>query len=97
MKEFDYIIIGAGCAGPAYIEATGGNETITDGDIKIHIFTGDGNLCVTSKGRAAGSNQADYLVVAGGGGGGPEGNGGDAKGGRGGDGASGIVIIRYAI
>ena len=82
MAGFGYRILGfgAGCAGPAYIEATGGNETVTDGDYKIHIFTGDGNLCVTSKGRAAGSNQADYLVVAGGGGGG-QGTGGGGGGG----------------
>ena len=83
MASFGYRILGfgAGCAGPAYIEATGGNETVTDGDHKIHIFTGDGNLCVTSKGRAAGSNQADYLVVAGGGGGGSGTQGGGGAGG----------------
>ena len=83
MAGFGYRILGfgAGCAGPAYIEATGGNETVTDGDHKIHIFTGDGNLCVTSKGRAAGANQADYLVVAGGGGGGSGTQGGGGAGG----------------
>jgi len=82
MAGFGYRILGfgSGCAGPAYIEATGGDETITDGDIKIHIFTGDGTFCVTSKGRASGSNQADYMVVAGGGGGG-QGTGGGGGGG----------------
>src|SRR5210317_457433 len=61
---------GAGSeSGPAYIEATGGTES-TVGDYKIHVFTGDGTLCVTSKGKPSGSNTAEYMIVAGGGGGG---------------------------
>ena len=82
MAGFGYRVLGfgGGSSGPAYIEATGGNETVTDGDHKIHIFTGDGNLGVTSKGSASGSNAADYLVVAGGGGG-AQGTGGGGGGG----------------
>ena len=53
---------------PNYVAATGGNTTITCGDFKTHIFTGDGTLCVSSAGSPSGSNSVDYLVVAGGGG-----------------------------
>ena len=49
-----------------YITATGGTIT-TDGDYKVHRFTGSGTFQVTSAGNAAGSNSVDYLVVAGGG------------------------------
>ena len=55
---------------PNYVTATGGNTTITCGDFKTHIFTGDGTFCVSSGGAASGSNTVDYFVVAGGGGGG---------------------------
>jgi hypothetical protein len=54
---------------PTYITATGGTIT-TDGDYKVHSFTGPGTFTVCSVGNAAGSNSVDYLVVAGGGGGG---------------------------
>ena len=60
-----------GCSGPAYVEASGGDAEFTVGDYKIHVFTGDGTLCVTSQGKESGNNKVDYLVVAGGGGGGP--------------------------
>ena len=45
------------------VAATGGTIT-TDGDFKIHTFTGDGCFVVSTAG------DVDYLVVAGGGGGG---------------------------
>ena len=61
----------------AYIAATGGTVT-TDGNFKIHAFTGDGTFCVTA-GRGD-LGVADYLVVAGGGGGGRD----DGAGGGGG-------------
>ena len=83
MANFGYQVLGFGSravTGPDYIEATGGNATITSGDYKIHVFTGDGTLCVTSKGKAAGSETADYMVVAGGGGG-AQGTGGGGGGG----------------
>ena len=83
MAGFGYQILGFGSVavtGPAYVEATGGDATITSGDYKIHVFTGDGTLCVTSKGGAAGSNTVDYMVVAGGGGG-AQGTGGGGGGG----------------
>ena len=53
---------------PAYITATGGTIT-TDGDYKVHTFTGNGTFAVTCAGNSAGSQTADWLVVAGGGGG----------------------------
>jgi len=71
----------ASCSGPDYVEATGGNETITSGDYKIHVFTGDGTLCVTSRGKPAGSNTVDYMVVAGAGGSGTGTGGGGGAGG----------------
>jgi len=52
-----------------YISATGGTVT-TSGDYKIHTFTGDGTLEVSSVGTPSGSTQVTWLVVAGGGGGG---------------------------
>ena len=64
-----------------FIIASGGNTTITDGDYKIHVFTGPGTFCVSAAGNACGSNTVDYLVIAGGGGGGgPHGGGGGAGG-----------------
>ena len=70
---------------PQYISATGGTIT-TDGDFKVHVFTGDGCFVVSTAGNAAGSDDVDYLVVAGGGG------GGNANGGGGGGGAGGFRI-----
>ena len=82
-KGFGYQILGfgSGSSGPAYVEASGGDNTFTVGDYKIHVFTGDGNLCVTSQGSSAGNNKVDYLVVAGGGAGGPGTGGGGGGGG----------------
>ena len=83
-KSFGYQVLGFGSggdSGPAFVEATGGNASFTVGDYKIHVFTGDGNLCVTSQGTEAGNNKIDYLVIAGGGGGGPATGGGGGGGG----------------
>ena len=78
---------------PQFTSATGGTVT-TDGDYKIHVFTGDGCFVVSSAGNqpsfsnpspqysASGPNTVEYLVVAGGGGAG----GGNATGGGGGAG-----------
>lgn len=64
-----------------FITATGGTVT-TDGDYKIHTFTGSGTFTVTSIGNAAGSTTVDYLVLAGGGAGGCyNGGGGGGAGG----------------
>lgn len=68
-----------GCSGPKFVVASGGTE-ITCGDYKIHVFTGDGTLCVESAGKP-GSNKVDYMVVAGGGGGGRGTGGGGGAGG----------------
>ena len=66
---------------PSYVAATGGNATITSGDYKTHIFTGDGTFTVSSSGQPGGSNKIDYFVVAGGAGGaGRTGGGGGAGG-----------------
>jgi hypothetical protein len=54
---------------PSYVTATGGTIT-TDGDFKVHTFTGDGTFTVTDAGNASTSNTVDYLIIAGGGGGG---------------------------
>ena len=72
---------------PTFITATGGTIT-TDGNFKVHTFTGPGTFTVCSVGNSAGSNSVDYLVIGGGGGGGAD-RGGNAsdpsspKGGRG--------------
>jgi hypothetical protein len=52
-----------------FVTATGGTIT-TDGDFKIHTFTGPGTFCVSCAGSSTGSTDIDYLIVAGGGGGG---------------------------
>jgi|TARA_R110002012_G_scaffold51247_1_gene132613 hypothetical protein len=83
-KSFGYQVLGFGStavSGPAYVEATGGNSTFTVGDYKIHVFTGDGTLCVASQGKDSGNNKVDYLVIAGGGAGGPATGGGGGGGG----------------
>ena len=67
--------------GGVFITATGGTIT-TDGDYKIHTFTGPGTFTVTCAGNPSGSDSVDYLVIAGGGGGGGRevGGGGGAGG-----------------
>jgi len=55
--------------GPTFISASGGTET-TDGDYKVHTFTGDGCFVVSSVGNPIGATTVDYLVIAGGGSGG---------------------------
>tara|TARA_R110002020_G_scaffold405458_1_gene615490 strand:+ start:857 stop:2287 length:1431 start_codon:yes stop_codon:yes gene_type:complete len=54
---------------PTYITATGGTIT-TDGNFKVHTFTGPGTFTVCSVGDPTGSNEVSYMVVAGGGAGG---------------------------
>ena len=66
--------------GPQYVTATGGTIT-TDGDYKIHTFTGSGNFIVSCAGNSTGSTTVDYLIVAGGGGGGKHQAGGGGAGG----------------
>ena len=65
---------------PTYITATGGTIT-TDGNFKVHSFTGPGTFTVCSVGNPAGSNTIQTLVVAGGGGGGDDYGGGGGAGG----------------
>jgi hypothetical protein len=52
----------------------------TVGDYKIHTFTSPGTFSVNNAGNVLGSNQVDYLVIAGGGGGGYYSGGGGAGG-----------------
>ena len=52
-----------------FVVASGGS-TSTQGDFKIHVFNSGGTFTVNQAGNAAGSNQVEYMVVAGGGGGG---------------------------
>ena len=70
---------------PIFTSATGGTIT-TDGDYKIHSFTGDGCFVVNQIGNdstipTGGPSDVDYLVVAGGGGGGMNSGGGGGAGG----------------
>jgi hypothetical protein len=64
-------VIGGGeinASGENFITATGGTVT-TDGDFKIHTFTGPGTFSVSLVGNAAGGGDiVSYAVVAGGGG-----------------------------
>src|SRR6056300_1559498 len=52
-----------------FTSATGGTIT-TDGDYKIHTFTGDGCFVVSTAGTGCNPAVVDYLVIAGGGAGG---------------------------
>jgi len=63
-----------------FISATGGTIT-TDGDYKVHVFTGDGCFVVANTGNGptvptGGPANVDYLVIAGGGSGAVAGAGG---------------------
>jgi len=80
-------VIGGGeidATGGDYITATGGTIT-TDGNFKIHTFTGPGTFTVCQTAGSPTNNVVDYLVIAGGGGGkhggGAEGGGGGGAGG----------------
>ena len=66
-----------------FVQATGGNTTITCGDYKTHVFTAPGTFCVTDRGLPSGSNTLEHLVVAGGGAGNKAGYGGGGGGGGG--------------
>ena len=55
--------------GITFITATGGTIT-TDGDFKIHTFTGPGTFTVCETADSPTDNVVDYLVIAGGGAGG---------------------------
>ena len=66
--------------GEDFMSASGGTIT-TDGNFKVHTFTGPGTFTVNCVSSAAGNNIVSYLVVAGGGGaGGDQGGGGGAGG-----------------
>jgi len=65
----------------AYMAASGGNTTTTDGDYKVHAFTSPGTFTVSAVGNACGSNTVQYMVVAGGGGGSNSNGGGGGAGG----------------
>tara|TARA_R100001244_G_scaffold57942_1_gene49000 strand:+ start:84 stop:974 length:891 start_codon:yes stop_codon:yes gene_type:complete len=64
-KSFGYQVLGFGAGGSvSYNVATGGTIT-TDGDFKVHKFTGPGTFEITELGSAG---EVDYMIVAGGGG-----------------------------
>ena len=82
-KSFGYQVLGFGAGGSvSYNVATGGTIT-TDGDFKVHKFTGPGTFEITELGSAG---EVDYMIVAGGGG---AGYGGGSMAGAGGYRASG--------
>ena len=60
---------------PEYMSASGGTES-TNGDFKIHTFTGPGTFTVSSVGNPAGSDSIQFLAAGGGGGGGNDNGGG---------------------
>jgi hypothetical protein len=72
--------------GNEFVSATGGFATITCGNFKTHIFTGDGTFCVSSAGLPSGSTSIDYFVVGGGGAGGTSAGPAGGMGGGGGGG-----------
>ena len=67
---------------PAYVAASGGDSTLTNGDYKTHVFIGPGTFTVSCAGNPFGSSTVDYFVLAGGASGGaPHHNGAGAGGG----------------
>ena len=66
--------------GEDFVAASGGTIT-TDGNFKVHTFTGPGTFTVNCASSAAGNNIVSYLVVAGGGGAGGDSGGGGGAGG----------------
>ena len=72
--------------GTTYMSASGGAATVTCGNFKTHIFTGDANFVVSSISNTASFNKVEYLVIGGGahGGGGACSSGYAAGGGGGG-------------
>ena len=82
-KSFGYQVLGFGSGGVVkkFISASGGDNIITDGNFKIHVFTSGGTFTVNEVGNAQGSTTVDYLVVAGGGGSGRYFGGGAGGGG----------------
>ena len=53
--------------GDLFIVASGGNSTLTDGNFKIHVFTGPGTFTVNQAGTGPTDNtNGDFLVVGGG-------------------------------
>jgi hypothetical protein len=80
-----------------FIVASGGNTTITCGNFKTHIFTGDGTFTVSAAATCAPNNIVDYAVIAGAGGGGSNNyGGGSVPRGSGGGGAGGFRIFSTA-
>ncbi len=59
-----------------FIEASGGDQIVYDGNYKVHIFETLGTLNVT---KAPSGKQLEYLVLGGGGGGGGFGGGGAGR------------------
>ena len=53
--------------GAQFVAATGGNQVITCGNFKTHVFTAPGDFIVSSGGNTKGSTTLEYLVVGGGG------------------------------
>ena len=79
-----------GATATSFISASGGNAVLTDGDYKIHVFTGPGTFTVNAAGVGSSTEtDVDYLVQAGGGSGGDEYGGGGGRSGRGGNGGDG--------
>ena len=76
-------VSGNGDIRPSMVVAATGGTITTDGNYKVHTFTGSGTFTVTSTGGGdAGGGLVEYLVIAGGAGG----SGGSAGGGAGGAG-----------
>ena len=65
---------------PTFITATGGTIT-TDGDFKVHTFTGPGTFAISETAVLPSNNNLDYLVIAGGASGGYGTAGGGGAGG----------------
>ena len=66
--------------GGGFITATGGTIT-TDGDFKVHTFTGPGTFAISETAVLPSNNNLDYLVIAGGASGGYGTAGGGGAGG----------------
>ena len=79
-----WVTVNSGNSTQAFIEtfvSASGGTVSTDGNFKVHSFTGPGTFTVNCLSNVPANNTVSYLVVAGGGGGGGDQGGGGGAGG----------------
>ena len=65
-KSFGYQVLGFGAGGAETFITASGGSIATDGNFKVHTFTGNGTFTVCSVASEDANNAVAYLIVAGG-------------------------------